>query len=84
MKSDSEEHKYVASDFINIYVEHEGEIQSDWYCDVNEIFVGRTVYTQQSDDVEFSKIYSKTARVYTVRLTEQKYYELKFSDGVTG
>lgn len=51
---------------------------------MNEIFIGRTVYTQQSDDVEFSKIYSKTARVYTIRLTEEKFYELKFSDGVTG
>ena len=31
-----------------------------------------------------TKIYSKTARVYTIRLTEEKFYELKFSDGVTG
>lgn len=84
IKSDSEENRYAASNFINIYVEHDGEIQQDWYCDINEIFVGRTVYTQQSDDVEFSKIYSKTARVYTIRLTEDKHYELKFSDGVTG
>lgn len=84
MKSDSDENQFVATNFINVYVEHEGEIQQDWYCDVNEIFVGRTVYTQQSDDVEFSKIYSKTARIYTIRLNEEKYYELKFSDGVTG
>lgn len=80
--SDSDKHSYVAYNYIDVYVKRDGEfIRFDQ--DNEELLLGvslnkDTGMTTQKD------IYNSGSQVYSLRLNEDKTYEIKFGDGTTG
>ena len=53
-----------------------------WYPDPNEIFI--QAYDSQADRPTFSKLYSNDDKVYTAYLNENKTFEIKFGNGISG
>lgn len=98
LRSDYEERKYVAHDFIDVYVYHHYTGESDeskngwhfgenpWIMDKNGIFTG---YESDSgslfnNQTSFKSLYPGNEQIYTVALTEDKYYQLRFGNGIVG
>lgn len=91
IKSLSDEQKYVSSKHIKVFVESGGEFQDYWKCDYNEIFASYDVDMNPdlmpSNKVSFTTVYGNdeyTGAVYSVRMTEDHSYVIKFGDGVVG
>jgi len=94
LKSDSAAEKYVSGDFIRIFIstryKPDGTVSDtyikdeEWFNDNNGIF------TRSNKDLDFTRdnvsvnIYGPLDRIYTVSLNENKTYEIKFGNGVTG
>lgn len=53
-----------------------------WYNDPNEIFI--QAYDSTSIRPTFSKLYSNNDKVYTSYLNENKTFEIKFGNGISG
>lgn len=98
LKSDAEEQKYVAHDFIDVYVYHYYSGESDeskngwhfgndpWIMDKNGIFTGYesdngSLFNNQTS---FKSLYPGNEQIYTVSLTENKTYQLRFGNGIVG
>ena len=85
IKSDIENEGFAADGEIDIYVERrasDGSITmiNDFQRTTDELFTNNDV-----DDIKmFSEIYKNTKRVYSVRLNENKEYEIKFGNGTIG
>ena len=91
LKSDSAEQKYVANGGIQVFVIPNGVTSYDdipendsimWYNDPNEIFI--QAYDSTSIRPTFSKLYSNDDKVYTSYLNENKTFEIKFGNGISG
>ena len=89
LKSNSIDKKYVANDGIQVIVIPNGKDLDDldqtdilWHCDPNEIFI--QAYDSQSISPTFSKLYNNTDKVYTAYLNEDKTFEIKFGNGISG
>jgi hypothetical protein len=88
VKADSDDKKYVAGNFIDVYVESEDGTITPWYYDRFDIFhvTGSTNF--QDDDTnskpQFSKLYDEDDKVYSVRINEEHQYEVKFGNGTSG
>jgi len=90
LRSDSAAQKFVAHQFIDVYVRRasDGQWERDWTVDVNSIFCGY----RSSDSTgflfnnrsAFKSLYPGTYPVYNVTLNENKQYEVKFGNGVVG
>ena len=86
VKSDSENDRYVANNFIDVYVESNGSI-TPWYYDRFDIFhVSESTNFQDnaSQNPQFHKLYDEDDEVYSVRLNEDRQYEIKFGNGTSG
>ena len=69
---------------IKVFVEKSDKsIEDYWYADAEGIFTGMSS-NKNNKDVNLQKVYSKTEPVYSVRLNEDKVYEITFGDGVVG
>ena len=94
LKSDSSEQKYIANNGIQVFVipasvdednlGSAGLTQSDifWNNDPNEIFI--QAFDANSGQATFSKLYDNDYPVYTSYLNENKTFEIKFGNGITG
>ena len=93
LKSDSSEEKYVANNGIQVFVIPNGVTsinnmsQDDldgviWYNDPNEIFI--KTFDSSSRSPTFSKLYDNDYHVYTSYLNENKTFEIKFGNGISG
>ena len=91
LHSDFEIQKYVAHDFIDVYVYHHFDDgwhfgNTPWVMDKNGIFTG---YESDSgslfnNQTSFKSLYPGNEQIYTVSLTEDKTYQLKFGNGIVG
>lgn len=90
IKSDSEAEKYVANNGIEVFVipngvetyeQLDGEI-TRWYPDPNELFI--QAYDANTDRPTFSRLYNSDDKVYTAYLNENKTFEIKFGNGISG
>lgn len=85
VKSDINNEGYVADGEIDIYIERrasDGTIKmiNDFQKTTDELFTNNDI-----DDIKtFSEIFKNTKRVYSVRLNENKEYEIKFGNGIIG
>ena len=85
LQSDSNKNRFVSGDFIKIIVETRQEYDDGWYNDSNGIFTrSNKEYDIDSEDNASTNLYNPRSKVYTVCLNENKTYELKFGDGITG
>ena len=90
LRSDSDGGKYVSGEFVRAVVETQSaagsEYELDWHNDSNGIFTmsNREYYDIESEDNISTNLYDPRSKVYTVCLNENKAYELKFGDGITG
>lgn len=82
LRSDSDAQQYVANDFIHVYVEEPSGVYEKWNFDKDEIFLNTARKNISLDD--YATIYSGTEKVYSIRLNENKEYEIKFGNGITG
>ena len=81
LMSDSSKKKYVANNKIQVFVESNGEFER-WTNDPNEIFI--RPYDSTAMDSTFSKLYNENDKVYTAYLNENKTFEIKFGNGISG
>lgn len=87
IKSDTENGEYVANNiivFVNYTEKKVGQPDYEqWKPDPNGIFLN---YTNDSTIYGSNTIsfYDEAAKVYSVRLNQDKQYEIQFGDGVTG
>ena len=80
--SDSEQQKYVADGFIDVYVQTEGELPKLWTNDSDGVFTrSKNVSTITVEETTF---YKNTDEVYTLSLNQNRDYEIKFGDGTIG
>lgn len=87
LQSDSDKGKYISGDFIRIAVETKaGDYEIDWRNDSNGIFTrsNKEYNDIDSEDNRSTNLYDQYSKVYTVCLNENKTYEIKFGDNVTG
>ena len=56
-------------------------MEQDWIPDTNEIFAGMS---NNIDDANLFRVYNNQKKVYSVRLNQNKEYEIKFGDGIVG
>lgn len=93
VKSKADESKFVAHDFIDVYVQHFNgesyEFDDSWTMDKNGIFTGYATTDGSAmklfnNETAFKSLYPGTYAVYTAYLNEEKTYELKFGNGVVG
>ena len=100
LKSDSANKKYVSGDFIRVVVgslRDEGGMAysdgkyrysdiGDWINDSNGIFTRSTreALDLRSNENFSTNFYDASDKIYTVCLDENKQYELRFGDGITG
>src|SRR5574344_33396 len=77
--SDIENSKYVADNCIDVYVDHDGTI-TQWNKTDNELFLNNDASNIKS----LSEIYKSTEKIYSIRLDENKNYEIKFGNGIIG
>lgn len=87
VKSDSADKKYVANDYIKVVVltplgNDEYSADMDWFLDRDELFVG--ISRVATDETDIQKVYNNQEKVYSVRLNQDKEYEITFGDGVVG
>ena len=79
--------KYIPTDYIDVYIKRKqtGEFVS-FYQDKEELLMGVSQRNIQDDiggaSQRFS-IYSNDDSIYSIRLNENKNYEIKFGDGIT-
>ena len=82
VKSDANEGRFVSNDHIHVYVmDKDGNIDQ-WKMDRDEIFLNTS--TKNVTDKEYGSIYTSEDMMYTVRLNEDKTYEIKFGNGILG
>lgn len=91
LMSDASRDKYVAHNFIDIFVQHydgtgEWKFQRDWEIDIDGIFSGYSSNKTKlfNNATVFKSLYPGSYHVYQVYLNEDKTYELKFGNGVVG
>ena len=81
LKSSHADDMYIANDYIHVWVE-EGNHYTKWMYDKNEIFIN-----SQSINVaetNYMRPYNGNDKVYSIRLNEDKTYEIKFGNNITG
>lgn len=86
--SDSEAGKFVAHNFIDVYVRNPSSGKSrdvlvKWSFDSTGIFLGHST-TADHHETNFTTIYGKGEKIYTLTLVGDKSYQLRFGDGVVG
>jgi len=81
--SDASKGRFVANDYIHVWVRDSitGEMRQ-WKADLDEIFLNMS--TKNVDASDFGSIYTSRDEIYTVRLNEDKTYEIKFGNGILG
>lgn len=91
LRSDSGAGQYVSAQFMHVVVEKKstGEYEMDWVNDSDGIFTRSNKearYSEQSNasDNWSVSLYGNMDKIYTVCLNENKTYEIKFGNGVTG
>ena len=95
LKADINSEKYISGDFIKVFIStrytNDGQLKDDyhldseWFNDVNGIFLrSNKDYLNTTSDNIHANIYGPLERVYTISLNENKTYELKFGNGITG
>ena len=79
----------VAGDFIDVYIKRPTETDFDFisfYQDKEELLMGVSQRNSQDDTGGASQrfsIYSNNDPVYSIRMNENKNFEIKFGDGIT-
>lgn len=77
LESNSEKHKYIQADKIDIYIdENDGQGPSQWIRSESGVFLNNNINNNQ--------IYNSETNIYTVRLNENKQYEINFGNGTNG
>ena len=77
LKSDSDAQKFVASEFIHVYIQGDDNKLEQWTR------VDQGVFTDNKVD-NGSAIYNQNSKIYNVRLNEDKTYEISFGNGFNG
>jgi len=80
--SNADDGKYVANDYLDIYIKRNGTFIHDFHMDKEELLMGSTKNMDSGDTTE-KTIYKSTDKVFSFRLNENKNYEIKFGDGTT-
>lgn len=73
-QTDPDDPEYVGHPFVHLYVERDGEIETDHFKPVSQ----GTLFGSSGS------FYGPEDRVYELRLNENKQYEIRFGDGVHG
>ena len=87
--ADSSNKGFAAYNFIDVYIEDSsnGSIDS-WYHDRFDIFHvnGSSNFNDDTNvsQPQFSKLYNRDDQVYSVRINENRQYEIKFGNGTSG
>lgn len=85
LKSNASADKYVAYNFIDVYVEDSKGNLTYWNYDSNGIFLkSRNLQDLAPESSLYGGSDSTEDKVYTVSLNEDKEYELHFGDGIVG
>lgn len=87
IRSDSSTNEYVANAKIQVFIEDSDGNVERWDCDQNEIFVqayDSAAFGDVGNGTIFSKLYNEDSRVYTAYLNENKTYEIKFGNNISG
>lgn len=71
----------VASDFVYVYVKGSDGIKQ-WKYDKDELFINMS--RNNVTETNFASIYNSKETVYSIRVNENKNYELKFGNNVIG
>lgn len=92
LKADSADSKYIANNGIQVFVipsyaKTLEDVRDEdkpimWHNDPNEIFI--QTFDSRSDSATFSKLYNSDEHVYTSYLNENKTFEIKFGNGISG
>lgn len=84
LKSDSNLKKYVADGFIDIYIKRGGEFGNyfQFKMDKNELLMGMSKNSDSRENTA-NRVYNSSSKVFSLRLNENKVYEIKFGDGTT-
>ena len=83
IRSDSNEQKYIAGDYLDIYVKRNGSFDGNFQykLDLEELLVSDT--NDETDGISKNEIYHDGSQVFSLRLNENKTYEIKFGNGTT-
>lgn len=86
LKSSTEDDAYIANDYIHVWVDentmHDNSSISKWMYDKNEIFINsQSINVSETD---YMRPYNGNDKVYSIRLNENKTYEIKFGNNITG
>lgn len=82
--SDSDKQQYVSTNMVNVVIKSGNTYYSEeWKSDANGIFLN---YTNDSSiyNTNNTNIYSPDSNVYSVRLNQNKEYEITFGNGIVG
>lgn len=80
IRSDAENGAFVAHNYIDVYVETGDELRQ-WKRDNNGIFNNTSNINEFNTENSF---YGHDDEVYSIRLNEDKQYEIRFGDGIIG
>ena len=79
--SDSDHGRFVSNDHIHVWV-REGDEINKWTADLDEMILNKTTKNTTAED--FGSVYTSQDERYTIRLNEDKTYEIKFGNGILG
>lgn len=80
IESDIENKKFVGNGYVDVYVETVGGKITQYIKTEDELFSNNNI----GDIQNFSNIYDGNTNIYSLRLNEQKKYEIKFGNGIVG
>lgn len=83
LKSDTENKKFVANNGIDVYIERKlgsKTVFMKYDVTTDELFTNN----DSTNIKNFSDIYRNTQQVYSLRLNENKEWEIKFGNGIVG
>ena len=72
----------VAGEFIYVYVTGSDGVTEPWRYDKDELFINMS--RENVTEINFASIYNNKEPVYSVRVNEDKNYEIKFGNNVIG
>ena len=77
----SDQGRFVSNDHIHVWV-REGDEINKWTADLDEMILNKT--TKNTTVEDFGSVYTSQDERYTIRLNEDKTYEIKFGNGILG
>lgn len=82
LNSDGSSGGYVPGEFVEVYVVDKNGDVTKWNRDDDGVFANST--NVRHIDTSNTTIYGKTKKIFGIRLTENKTYEIKFGSGIVG